>query len=246
MKTRIWNWLALFTAMTLFGTTSGPLSAQEMRADKESDVATHMHEHLARISTIKSLIIMGNLDGTREPAIWLAEHEAVDGLPANFEPYVEQMRKYAREVSNAIDLDSAAVSVSEMARTCSNCHVVNGIEIEFGYDQMPAEWSDTVSHMQRHQWAADRLWEGLIGPSDTAWNRGTHMLIDVPLHPEDVAEHELADADREALDQLARRVHLLAGQGTNARTPAERSALYGEMLGVCAECHTRLGRGPGQ
>ncbi|MDX1404095.1 MAG: hypothetical protein R3192_06145 [Woeseiaceae bacterium] len=211
--------------------------------EAESEVAEHMHEHLARISTIKSFIIMGNLDGIREPAIWLADHETVDGLPANFEPYVSLMRQYAREVNNAQDFESAAISVSQMARTCSNCHLVNEVQLEFGFDREPPEWSDTNSHMQRHQWAADRLWEGLIGPSDAAWNRGTLMLVDVPLHPDDLTDDD--SVDREIIDQLAHRVHVLAGQGTAARTPAQRAELYGEMLGLCAECHLRVGRGPG-
>jgi hypothetical protein len=243
MKTLFW--LVSITTLTLIVLTARELLAQEAVAEGESDVATHMHEHLDRITTIKSLIIMGDLDGVREPAIWLADHEAVSGLPENFEPYVGLMRQYAREVNNATDLKSAAMSVSSMARTCSNCHLVNEIEIEFGYDQEPGQWSDTISHMQRHQWAADRLWEGLIGPSDTAWNRGTDMLIDVPLHPDNVMNEDSADVDTEAIDQLARRIHLLGGQGTNMKTPSARSELYGELLGLCADCHTRLGRGPG-
>jgi cytochrome c553 len=244
MKTLFW--LASITVLALIATTSRLLPAQEVGAALESDVAMHMHEHLNRITTIKSLIIMGNLDGVREPAAWLADHEAVAGLPTNYEPYVGLMREYAREVNNATDLKSAAISVSNMARTCSNCHLVNEIEIEFGYDQRPAEWSDTVSHMQRHQWAADRLWEGLIGPSDAAWDRGTDMLIDVPLQPDDVLDEASVDVDSDALDQITHRIHVLAGQGASARTPTQRSELYGEMLGLCAECHTRLGRGPGQ
>lgn len=244
MKTSIW--LTSIIALPLIAITVPDLPAQEDVADGESDVATHMHEHLARITTIKSLIIMGNLEGIREPAVWLADHEAVAGLPENYEPYVDQMRRYAREVSNATDFESAAMAVSDMARTCSNCHLVNEVEIEFGYDQVPAEWSDTVSHMQRHQWAADRLWEGLIAPSDAAWNRGADMLIDVPLHPEDVMDGDSAEVDPAGLDRVARRIHVLAGRGTNVTTPAGRSEIYGEMLGLCAECHTRLGRGPGQ
>ena len=239
-------WLASIIALTLIASTSRILPAQEVRGEDETEVATHMHEHLARITTIKSLIIMGNLDGVREPAIWLADHEAVSGLPEDFEPYVGLMRQYAREVNNALDLKSAAIAVSGMARTCSNCHLVNEVEIEFGYDQMPAEWSDTVSHMQRHQWAADRLWDGLIAPSDTAWDRGMNMLVDVPLHPDDVTDENSADVDTAALDRIARRIHKLAGLGTIATTPTARSELYGEMLGLCADCHTRLGRGPGQ
>ena len=244
MKTLFW--LASITVLALIATTSRLLPAQEVGAALESDVAMHMHEHLNRITTIKSLIIMGNLDGVREPAAWLADHEAAAGLPTNYEPYVGLMREYAREVNNASDLKSAAISVSNMARTCSNCHLVNEIEIEFGYDQRPAEWSDTVSHMQRHQWAADRLWEGLIGPSDAAWDRGTDMLIDVPLQPDDVLDEASVDVDSDALDQIAHRIHVLAGQGIGARTPTARAELYGELLGLCAECHTRLGRGPGQ
>lgn len=240
------SWLVSITTLTLIALTARHLPAQEVAAEGESDVATHMHEHLDRITTIKSLIIMGKLDDIREPAIWLADHEAVAGLPENFEPYVGLMRQYAREINNASDLKSAAISVSGMAKTCSNCHLVNEIEIEFGYDQEPAQWSDTVSHMQRHQWAADRLWEGLIGPSDTAWNRGAYMLIDVPLHPDDVTDEDSADVDTATLDRIARRIHVLAGQSISAKTPTVRSELYGEMLGLCADCHTRLGRGPGQ
>ena len=100
--------------------------------------------------------------------------------------------------------------------------------------------------MQRHQWAADRLWDGLIAPSDTAWDRGMNMLVDVPLHPDDVTDENSADVDTAALDRIARRIHKLAGLGTIATTPTARSELYGEMLGLCADCHTRLGRGPGQ
>lgn len=239
-------WLAVTVALTLVATAVAMLPAQEIADEAVSDVATHMHEHLARITEIKSSIIMGNLDGVREPAIWLADHEEVAGLPKNFEPYIGLMRQYAREVNNASELQSAAISVSQMAKTCSNCHLVNEVRIEFGYDQVPPEWSDTVSHMQRHQWAADRMWEGLIGPSDNAWNRGADMLVDVPLHPDDVMNEESAGADAEALDRIARRIHSFAGQATIAKSPAERSELYGELLGLCADCHTRLGRGPGK
>ncbi len=218
--------------------------AQSESDDELSTVAAHMHEHLARISMIKSFIIADNLDGVREPATWLAEHDSVPGLPENFEPYVELMRVYARQVVEALDLKSAADSVSRMARNCGNCHLVNNIELEFGFDTKPADLADSITHMQRHQWAADRLWEGLIGPSDVAWGRGTDMLVDVPLHSTDVMNDTTSEVDSDMIDQIAHRVHLLGGQGTITRTPDGRSDLYAELLGLCADCHTMLGRGP--
>lgn len=243
---KIFNWLATITALVLVGTTAPLAPAQEIGASDESEVATHMHEHLTRITVIKSLIIMGNLDGVRDPARWLADHDAVAGLPRNFEPFVNLMREHAREVVKAANLKSAAVSVSNMARTCSNCHLANQVTLAFGFDRVPADWADTQSHMQRHQWAVDRLWEGLIGPSEIAWNLGADMLVDVPLHPDEVMDDASGEVDAVALDQMARRIHVLASQSANARTPTQRSDLYAEILGLCADCHTSLGRGPGQ
>lgn len=231
--------LALLAAMPIL------LPAQSPDADDGVDIATHMHEHLTRITEIKTQIISGNLPGVHEPAIWLAEHESATGLPENFEPYVEQMRNHARQVVEAADLDTAAVAVSNMARTCGNCHLVNGIRIAFSYDRTPPDWSDTRTHMRRHLWAADRLWEGLIGPSDRAWGRGTDMLVDVPLSPINVMDGTTGTFDAAAIDEIARRVHVLGGQGTNTRTPDARAALYADLLGLCARCHSMLESGPG-
>lgn len=242
MKTS--SWLASILVFTLFAIVPGQLRSQEIAAGDSSEIAHHMHEHLTRITTIKSFIIEGNLDGVREPASWLAEHKTVSGLPAHFESYVEMMRGYAREVVAAPDLKSAAMSVSSMARTCGNCHLVNHVDLEVGYDPVPADGASTISHMKRHQWAADRLWEGLIGPSDTAWGRGADILVDVPLSPAEVTDETTAGVDPAALRKIAHRVHALGGQGISMRTPDARSALYGELLGLCADCHTRLSRGP--
>jgi hypothetical protein len=235
-------WLALILVLTLAAIAFRPSLAQEISDDDDRTVADHMHEHLTRIGTIKAAIVAGQLAGVREPATWLADHETVAGLPPDFESYVAQMRSYARHVIEAEDLVSAAESVSKMAKTCGNCHLVNAVELEFGYDSAPREdIEDVVTHMQRHQWAADRLWEGLIGPSDVAWSRGADMLIDVPLASDDVTTTTEHHAE---ISKIARRIHALGGIGTETVTPDARSDLYGEVLGLCAKCHVLLGRGP--
>ena len=61
------------------------------------------------------------------------------GLPPDFESYVAQMRSYARHVIEAEDLAAAAAAVSKMAKTCGNCPLVNGVELEFGYDREPRQ-----------------------------------------------------------------------------------------------------------
>ena len=236
------SWLALILVFALALIAFRPSLAQEVSDDTYSSVADHMHEHLTRISAIKSAIVAGKLEEVHEPATWLADHETAAGLSTEFESYVIQMKSYARHVIDAQDLASAADSVSNMAKTCGNCHLVNEVNLEFGYDRKPREdVGDVVTHMQRHQWAMDRLWEGLIGPSDTAWNRGADMLIDAPLLPSDVTT---ATDKVVEIGKIARRIHALGGIGTETTTPDARSELYAEVLRLCAGCHTLLSRGP--
>ena len=235
-------WLAFVLLLAFVAATFKPSLAQVMSEEARSAIADHMHGHLVQISMIKSAIVAGKLEDVDEPARWLADHETAAGIPVEFESYAIQMKSYARRVSEAQDLDSAAKSVSNMAKTCGNCHLVNEVNLEFGYDQMPRmDVEDVVTHMQRHQWATDRLWEGLIGPSDAAWNRGADMLIDAPLLPSDVTR---ATDNTEEIAEIAHRIHALGGISTETKTPDARSELYAEVLGLCASCHTLLGRGP--
>jgi hypothetical protein len=235
-------WLAFVLLFAFVAATFGPSLAQDMSEEDRSTIADHMHGHLIQISMIKSAIVAGKLEDVDGPARWLADHETATGLPVEFESYVMQMKSYARQVIDAQDLASAAGSVSNMAKTCGNCHLVNDVNLEFGYDRKPREdVEDVVTHMQRHQWAMDRLWEGLIGPSDTAWNRGADMLIDAPLLPSDVTT---ATDKVVEIGKIARRIHALGGIGTETTTPDARSELYAEVLRLCAGCHTLLSRGP--
>jgi hypothetical protein len=236
-------WLAVILVVTLVAATIRPTLAQVASDEDTSMIADHMHEHLTRISAIKAAIIAGKLEGVYEPASWLAEHETMADLPKEFESYVMQMKSHARSVMEAQDIVSAARSVSDMAKTCGNCHLVNEVNLESGYDRIPRQDIDgVVTHMRRHQWALDHLWMGLIGPSDTDWDRGTDMLIDAPLHSSAVT---MSADDVAEISIISRRIHALGGIGTETKTPDARSELYAEILGLCARCHTLLGSGPG-
>ena len=244
MKTA--SWLVANLTLGLLAIVPGSALPQEPGADNTSNVGNHMHEHLGRITTIKTSIIMGDLDSVREPAKWIAEHESVSGLPENYQPYVESMRQNAREVVAASDLQSAATAVSNMAITCANCHQANDVTIAVSITAEPAEWGGTDVHMQRHQWGVDRMWDGLIGPSDKSWKQGANMLVDIPLYTYDVMDESASMEDTIAIDTIAQRLHSLGGQGAYTNSPEDRSSMFGEVLETCAECHTKLGSGPGQ
>ncbi|MGB3626224.1 MAG: hypothetical protein WA989_10355, partial [Henriciella sp.] len=209
------------------------LSAQESDSDEPSAAAEHMHEYLAYMTTIRAFITMGRLEGIRQPANWLATHEIHPDSPDTYAPYVEFMRSSARQIEKAEDLESAASAVAMMAQNCGNCHSASHVTVEFGYDQLPAEWSDSETHMQRHQWAVTRLWEGLIGPSDAAWERGTTMLSEDALHVDELPI-DVTAAEAEQLKSMTEEVHALGRAAVGLTSPTDRGRVAGRILGLCA------------
>ena len=240
MKLHVLLLSGFFVLVSGIGISS--VSAQQEELLPELELVTHMHGNLDRISEVKAAIIAGDLEAAREPAAWIAEHNGVDTLPKGWEPYIVRMRADARNVASAKDLASAAAHLSRIAQACGDCHVANNSEVTFGFDQKPRdEVEGRRTHMQRHLWGVDRMWDGLIGPSDIAWNRGSDFLIDVPLSPEEVLD---AAVSIEGIGEMAKQVHILGGKGTQVKSAADRSELLGELLGVCGSCHSQLQVGP--
>ena len=228
------KWASLLACLCVVATAPQTIGAEE------SDLGVHMQQHLQQITRIQSAVIRGDLDGLRRPATWLQQHEPSPEASILFVPFILSMRGHASDILDAQDVRTAAADVSTIATDCANCHIASEVDLDFGNSAEPPAWSDMESHMQRHQWAVDRLWEGLIGPSDASWSRGIRMLAEAPLHGTEAAWDEAAVDG----DQMARRVHELGREAATALLPHARAEIYGEMIGVCADCHTRTGGGP--
>ena len=227
--------LSLFVAYATWA-----VSAATVASAQEATVLEHMHDHHDAVIKIQRAVIAGSLEDTREPARWLVEHESPVGLPAAWTEHVDAMRAAARDTLNAQDVTSAASATSRLGVACGGCHVANNVTVEFEAVKRPSDKGKAKPHMDRHQWAADRMWEGLIGPSRTSWSRGANLLFEAPMNPEALG----GEAGDDALLGMARRIHQLAGNATTVSEPAEMAPIYAEFLANCATCHISLGEGP--
>jgi len=204
--------------------------------------AEHMHGHLVHVDAIKTAVIAGNLDATREHSVWLSEHDEPPGMPDDWSPYVEEMRQYAAVAASARDLERVAVAVSEIARTCGDCHRTHGARPEFMTGQRPPpELHDVTTEMHRHLWAANRMWESMIIPSNDAWKSATDMLAEVQIDAEQLTDDP---ANVAAVEDLVERARALGEMGAETSAGPLRSEQLGKFLSLCAGCHTLTGGGP--
>ncbi|MBT8445049.1 MAG: hypothetical protein KJO13_09895 [Gammaproteobacteria bacterium] len=218
------------------------VAADNASEEELTVVAEHMHSHVDKVIALKAAVINGDLESAREPATWLAEHKAPIGMPSAWAPYEEDMRRFADVAATAADLETAAMAVSEIGQACGDCHIASGFRVSFGYAKPPPQaLENNVTQMQRHLWAADRMWASLIGPSDAAWDSGTGLLAEVNLKADQLTRDPRKQPRVGELVQAARAV---GETGRNLESVEGRTDVYGEFLAICANCHALTGGGP--
>ncbi len=219
-------------------TTATPRDDAAVPADAET-VKQHMRGHFAAISELQRAIARGHLEEAKEQARLIADHTE-PAHDAVWTPFLEDMSRAAREVIDAPDLPGAAVVASRLARACSACHDKTAAVIVFAWEEAPPATPDLATQMKRHQWAATRLWEGLVGPSDDVWHEGAKVLASTTLDTM-AASRGVSRGDVPA---LAAHVRELAKRAMTTDDLDARAKLYGELLSTCAGCHALVRPAP--
>lgn len=206
-----------------------PEPAQTVRRTPEN-----MRDHFTSGVLVRDALIAGDLALAQWNATWLAEREPEPAI-AEWGPSVTELRARARAVAAAPDLERAAAAAADLALECGRCHQANGVSPRFVVADVRVPASGPGPHMLEHQWAAERLWEGLIGANAETWTRGVAELAGAPLGQDEIFPNASAT---QRITKLAADVHALGAEGGKAQTWPARATVYGRLLATCATCHT--------
>ncbi len=225
---------ALLAAVTSHVVADAPRPEPRERFERDDLQRLHMHENFDLLRAIERLLIVGKLDEARRFAAAISEapHTPAHGPWAT---HVVTVRDRAAAVSRATTVDQAVRLVAALSGACAACHVESGVAPEFRTFPAPPDQDTIEARMLRHRWAADRLWEGIVGGVDEPWRAGLDVLAARPL------DWGPAGSDRVV---LARTLQRSALDAKKQRVPTleTRTKTYGEMLVSCAGCHTAKSR----
>lgn len=254
MKPRLWLVLATFAvtaaACSSERRTSGEASAATGAAAPPAKTAVrdagpvdapraelkqHMSLHFAAVSELQRAIVRGYLDEAKKLARWILEHS--EKVPEKWQPFVDELHAAAREVAGAPDLPTAGRLAARLGRACSRCHEDLTAVVSFTWSPAPDDEPVLRTQMLRHQWAAARLWEGLVGPSDEMWTQGATVLASTRLDLGTATTAAAAELDRADVSALTAKVRELATRAGQLAEQDARARLYGDLLVTCASCH---------
>lgn len=188
-----------------------------------------MAAHYAQVDQIQEAVIAGMLGDTRSPARWVSTHRGQE-YPAAAGPSLEMMRNEGRIMLGQDQILQVARTLGRMGVACGSCHTALNTHVTFPIEEPPRSSATPREHMLRHAWAVDRLWEGLVAPSDASWRAGAGGLVHMPV---DFGNNDQAN-------RLATRLHELSDDASAASTAKDRAEVYGDVLETCALCHGAL------
>jgi len=199
-----------------------------------------MRDHDVHGARLRDAVAGASVDAARREAKVLAELRIEGSVEPTWRRQLDAMNTAAATVVNAKDLTEASRGLAAVARTCGDCHATLGGPGPV-VGEPPAEGSGVGPRMTRHQWAAARLWDGLVAPSEDAWKAGARVLIDAPLVPEALTPGK---SPAPAIADLSSSVHELGRKARVVDAAIDRGAVYAELMATCSACHLRLGGGP--
>lgn len=194
-----------------------------------------MWMHFERVGEMESAVIDGNLERAKTVSGVIAMMDSIPDLPANAKSYEVALKDQARIGAAAPDLAAAGRSVAGMGKSCGDCHRFLSRGPHFARTSQPLRSEQPATGaMLRHRWAMDQMWDGMIGPSDSAWIRGAAAL------QEESTYLELIRPNVPRGDAMRAMAQSLRGMGARAQgenDPGQRAIIYGRLLTTCVSCH---------
>ena len=192
----------------------------------------HMCAHFGDILEIHTSLIRGSLGEAKAAAVELAQDRPRVMLD-EWAPHLLALRTTAEDLGRARSIDEAAALAAALAKTCGDCHEAQGARLAPLSGPPPAKSDDNAARMRRHAWAFNRLWEGLVLPSDESWMLGVDAFVDLP----DCEDHVSPESDRAAIAHAREVMTSSEATARSATTREDRARVYGQMLPTCAACH---------
>ncbi len=199
-----------------------------------------MRGHFRQATEAREALIRGDMAAARSAMQWLAEHDETSAIPKELQPFYGAMRASAKRFAQAGTLREAGVVLASTLTKCADCHRTAQRGPKFGTPPLP-QGEDGKSHMRRHLWVAQRMWEGLVDGSETTFLEAARVLAAEPWNTEVLAIKGANEAVAQSLDK---HVHELSAEAAHATGPEQRADVYGHFVATCATCHRLLGRGP--
>ncbi len=190
-----------------------------------------MREHADDLRAIERHLIHGELELAQLRAYMLTR--STPTFAASTADAARELTLTARALASAPTIEDALRAEVQLVTACASCHQSHALATQTLPTRPPPDLPTVDAQMARHQWAAERLWDGIVRPSDADFKAGLYVLANTNLLSLATDRPALA---RRLRDQAA------AAYKRPPRELAARAKTYGDVLLTCWSCHEARSR----
>lgn len=211
-----------------------PAAEEEPEGLTEVERVALMEGHYTTAISAHDALIRGDLDAVRYHLLRLEGQVLPRQAPDSWGPFNQRMREAAGGISGVSEIEGAAPVMAGVVEACGVCHMTVELGDVYRRPLFP-EGSGLEVAMRGHQWASERLWEGVTGPWDYSWNLGAQELLETDVFQRAADQRSDSLVEQEAL------VRGIAQSALDTADLHERAEIYGRLLTTCAACHRQVG-----
>lgn len=115
---------------------ASPAKIEEWR---KAGFLEHMHRHADQLDDLNIALAEGDMVAAMTPAYWLSRHDSVEGVPAEWQRYLDGMRAASLDVEKSKDLDAARAASERITEQCQGCHAAAGVMSDEIASDAPAQ-----------------------------------------------------------------------------------------------------------
>jgi len=193
------------------------------------------------LSQARTAMLRNDEQGLRTFFTWLSPRTDLPDLSARTRGLAQDPRLVSGQGEPGDLVELGADALGDVGLACAACHARVSAKMRFPQGEPPPVSEGTKAHMTRHLWAMDRLWEGLIGPSDERWTMGEQALHDHTLDAETLHGRDAGESPSDYMDWW---IHQKGPELASTADQAGRAKLYGQVMTACAACHAGTAGAP--
>ena len=115
---------------------ASPAKVEEWR---NAGFLDHMHRHADQLDDLNNALAEGDIIAAMTPAYWLSRHDSVEGVPAEWQQYMDGMREASLDVEKTTDIDAARAAAERINQQCQGCHAAAGVMSDLGASEAPSQ-----------------------------------------------------------------------------------------------------------
>ena len=212
-------------------------SPDQPEAEAQRDeLILEMQTHDQQANAAREALIIGDLDGMKAAGAALVARLPLAELPASAAAAQETLRQHAQSLADAPDIEQAAWSLGELGEACGSCHQALVASVRLEMPEPPPVGEGFTEQMQRYHWAVGRMWQGLVMPSDAAYQEATAALHKMPAAPFRPDWLDAMPPQAVATDAQVHRIAAVAEMGSGR--------MLGALMLTCASCHVNMPGSP--